>query len=450
MRTKKNIRNQLYTQAFFGQLSGRCPCGNEVCTVSKSKLETTDSLHQAEELAMERARKEFAAMTKSLEELSVLEESSGLGVADRVNIAGTFKLVDIEGTIEQVENVGTYFSRVHNTKLETLRKSLVDNNKIAVGIGSPLAILKADIDQILGKYQAWIELVNFAVGMVQLFNVEKRFSLFEQDCRHIRYQAEAWAGNKVQDNPPTLRQLFRNPMDLEAVLEQTKKPKERKKRDIKAILEDRKRLSKLAIKDTQALNKLVPDQETKLPSLPGCITYHGIRVPAAIPQAIRQSAYDLEFICDEIHELLEELLRLRNMIRGTLMIWVTTSKKAWEYGKKHIHEFPDMRKYEYTRTALQVSYLIAFREEYKIFAYFLSDDRPKGLCPQFEATFVKLGRNPGRLQDEWDERVKKLTNAFIPVDEMLREMSPLNETLDKEMKKMDPSWGNLPQLPSEK
>lgn len=138
------------------------------------------------------------------------------------------------------------------------------------------------------------------------------------------------------------------------------------------------------------------------------------------------------------------------MIRGTLMIWATTSKKAWEYGKKHIHEFPDMRKYEYTRIALQVSYLIAFREEYKIFAYFVSDDREKGLCPKFEATFVKLGRNPGRLQTEWDERVKKLTNAFIPVDEMLRQMSPLNETLDEEMKKMDQSWSNLQQPPSEK
>lgn len=450
MRTKKNIRDQLYTQAFFGQLSGRCPCGNEVCTVSKSKLESTDSLHQAEELAMERACKDFEVMTKSLEELSVLEESSGVGKADRVNIAGTFELVDIEGTIQHVESVGIYLRRVHDTKLDTLRKGLAEKKKIAVGMGSPLVIMKAGIDQILGRYQAWIELVNFALGMVQLFNVEKRFSFFEQDCRHIRYQAEAWAGKKVQDDPPTLRQLFKNPMDLEAVHERTKKPKERKKRDIKAILEDRKRLSKLAIKDTQALNKLVPEQETKLPSLPANITYDGIRIPAAIPQAIRQSAYDLAFICDEIHGLREELLRLRDMIRGTLMIWATTSKKAWEYGKKHIHEFPDMRKYEYTRIALQVSYLIAFREEYKIFAYFVSDDREKGLCPKFEATFVKLGRNPGRLQTEWDERVKKLTNAFIPVDEMLRQMSPLNETLDEEMKKMDQSWSNLQQPPSEK
>lgn len=399
---------------------------------------------------MERACKEFAAMTKSLEELRMLEESSGLGEADRKNIAGTFKLVDIEGTIEHVENVGIYFGRVHDTKLEALRKGLADNKKIAAGIESPLAILKADIDQILGKYQVWIELVNFAVGIVQLFNVEKRFSLFEQDCRHIRYQAEAWAGNTVQDNPPTLRQLFKNPMGLEAVLEQKKKPKERKKRDIKAILEDRKRISKLAIKDIQALNKLVPDQETKLPSLPANITYQGIRISAAIPQAIRQSAYDLQFMLDEIHELVDELSRLRNGIRGTLMIWATTSKKAWEYGKRHIHEFPDMRKYEYTRIALQVSYLIAFREECKLFAYFLSEDRATGVCPQFEATFVKLGKNPGILQRQWDERVRKLTTTFIPVDEMLRQISPLNETLGEEMKKLDQSFGNLQQLPSRK
>lgn len=391
---------------------------------------------------MEEACKVFDIMTKSLEELCALEESSGLAQADRVNIAGTFKLVDIEGTIDHVDNVGLYFNRVHDTKIDTLRKTVVDA-KNAAGAGNRFATLIAGLDGIVAQYQAWTELVNSAVCIVQLLNIEKRFGFFEQDCRHIRYQAEAWAGDTVENDPPSLRQMFMDPMSVGVLIEGSKKAKEHKKREIKAILADRRRLSKLAIQDTQAVNKSVSDQEPKLPSLPANVVYDGIRVPASIPQAVRQSIYDLAFTCEDIHQMRVELLRLRESVRCTMMIWVTASKQAWEYGVKHVHEFPDIRKYEYTRIALRVSYLIAFREEYKIFTYFLSEDRPKGLCPQFEANFVKFGRSLEKVREAWDDRVKKLTSAFIPVDDMLEQMGPINETLDEEMKKTDQWWNSL-------
>lgn len=389
-------------------------------------------------------------MAKCLDELCKAEEDSGMMVADRAKIAGTFELVDIEATIEHAEDIGTYIEHVHVTKIDKLRVGMADSRKNGVKTGNPFEILKADLDEILAQYEAWTEHINCAVCTVQLFNVEKRFTFFEQDSRAIRYQAEPWVGEIQEHNPPTLRQMFKDPTNVKGALEEPEKPKERKARDIKAILGDRKRFSKLAVKDTEAIKKRVSDQETKLPSLPANVTYDGVRIPAAIPQAIRQSAYDLSFICDEIHEMRGELLRLRESIRFILMIWVTTSKEAWEYGEEHIHEFPDMRKYEYIRISLQVSYLIAFREEFKIFEYFQSEDRPKGLCPQLEATFVKFGRDPEKLQAGWDERAKTLTDAFMPVDQMLKEVGPLHATIEEEITKANQWWKSLLRPQSEK
>lgn len=392
---------------------------------------------------MEAACQVFEEMTESLEEMRILEESSGLEKADRVNIAGTFELVDIEGTIVHVDNVRRYFDRLHSARLDSLYKNARDVKMMAAGTGNQFAILEADLDQIIGQYQAWTELISIAGCSVELFNVEKKWGFFEQDYRHIRYQAEAWADETVQKDPPTLRQIFENPMKPKAVVERTKKPKERKKRDIKAILGDRSRLHKLAIKDVEALNKLVPDQETQLPLLPLRITYDGVEISDALPEAVRQSTYDLVFSWEEIHCMKIELMTLRETIRGTMLIWVTTGRKAWDYGTEHIHDFPNMRRYEYVRTALRALYVVAFRAEFKLFDYFCTDDRPKGLCPKLETYFARFEQNPQKMQEEWDGRVKKATDSFLSVEELLEQLRPFCATLDEDWKP-DEWWTKLP------
>lgn len=447
MRTKKSVRDKFLTEAFFGQSSGRCPCGRETC---KPNLECTGGLNKGRERAVEAACKEFDTLTKSLKDLCILEESSGFAEAEWFNIGRTFKLVDIEATIEHADDQGIFFIQMLHAKFDILHQEMADMRMIAVGTGNRVATLKATLDQIVRQFKQWAELINCSVCIVQLFNVEKRFGFFEQDCRQLRYQAAAWTDEILEKDPPSLRQMFKDPMNLETVMAREKKPKEHKNRDIKEILKDRGRLSNLATKDTQAMNKQVPDQEIKLPSLPDNLSYSGTRLSAALPVAIRQSVYDLGFLCDDIHQTRAELLRLRDTIQCTLTIWVATSNKAWEYGKKHIHEFSDMRKYEYTRIALRVSYMIAFREEYKILTHFSSDDCPKGLLPNFDEAISRVGRDPDKLHDEWEERVKKLTAPFVPVEELLEQMSPYNATPDATMKKSDEWWSKLQRAPSKK
>lgn len=447
MRSKKNVRDKLFTQAFFGQLSDHCPCGRETC---KPNLECTGSLYPGGEQAVEAPCKKLDALTKALEDRRNLEESSGLAEADWFKIGCTFKLEDIEATIEHADDQGTFFNQMLHVKFNKLHQGMADMMKIAVGTGNRFANLKADLDQIIGQFKQWAELINYSVCIVQLFNIEKRFGFFEQDCRQIRCQAAAWANEILEKDPPSLRQMFQSPMNLKTIMAREKKPKDRKNRDITEILKDRGRLSKLATKDTQAVNKHVPDQEIHLPSLPVNLSYGGTRLSAALPEAVRRSVYDLGFLCDDIHEMRAEISQLQDMIRLTFMLWVATSTKAWEYGKKHIHEFSDMRKYEYTRIALRVSYMIAFREEYKIYAYFSSEDCPKGLKPNFDETIPKVGRDLDKLHDEWEERVKKLTAPFVPVEELLEQLSPYNETQDAESEKSGEWWSKLQGAPSKK
>ena len=387
--------------------------------------------------------------TKSLKEMRAQEETDGLDEVDRINVGGTFKLVDIEGTIDLAENTGLYFNQIHNSKLDVLLKRTEETKKIAASTGNQAAILEAALDDIVGQWEARTDLVNLATCLAQLFNQEKAFGFFEQDCRHIRHRAEGCAGGFVENDPPTLRQLFREPMKL-GVQTKEREAKERKKRDISAILRDSGRLSKLAVKDAESVNKQISEQEAQVPPLPAKLTYDGVGIPTAIPQEVRQSVYDLVFTCNQIHAMRVELMRLREAIGGTLLTWVNTSKEAWEYGTEHIHEFPDLRKYEYTRVALQASYLVAYREEYKLFTYFNSDTTSKGLCAPLEAAFSKA-ENIEKINLEWDQRTEKVMNAFSSIEDMVRRIDSLNKTLNEDADKTENTgnewWKHLQRLP---
>ncbi|MCJ1469063.1 hypothetical protein MMC07_007695 [Pseudocyphellaria aurata] len=306
MRTKKNVRDKLKTDAFFQQSSSRCPSDNQTCTIANPP--TGMVRRPGIEHAMEEACKVFDVMTKSLDELSLEEQKSESVQADRANIAGTFELVDIEGTIHQADNVDEYFNRVHNDKIDALREAVDDEKKIAEGTGDRLATLSANLDEMIGQYQAFNEHVNSAVCKARLFNMEKRFGFFEQDYHQIKNQAEASAGDTVENDPPSLREMFKNPMSAEVLTGRKKKPKKHKKRDIKALLDENIRLTKLAIQDAQAINKQISDEAPTLPSLPANIVYEGESIPVEIPRAVRQSAFDLAFTCDEIHETRVDLL----------------------------------------------------------------------------------------------------------------------------------------------
>ena len=367
----------------------------------------------------------FEQLIRSLKAQCAQEEKTAAVQSDRNNIASTFKLVDIEATLQHIESSFGYFNRMYFTKQEVLTRRVVEAVRVKNARLNLADSLKAELVCTIGRYEQWNEILNHAVCIVQLLNLEKRFSFFEEDCRHVRYKAEAWAGSQVKKDPPTLRHMFKDPRNIMLSDGSVEKPPQRRKRDIKAVLADQKRLGGLAIKEIRAVNKLVRVEEPEVPPLAADVTYAGCRVPEALPVPVRQSIFDLGYTCQEIHIMKPELFRLRDMIGTTLMIWAGTSKVAWEYGRDHIHEFPDMRRYEYTRTAVRAAYFVASREESKVLDYFLANPATKQLFPELESIIRKNGRTRTQLQAEWEERITRLTLAFTSVKDMMEHLEKL-------------------------
>ncbi len=435
MRTRKEVRDMLHTQAFFDQGSGSiCPCGLDPCPLQSGGTKRNPLAGTAQAAAnMEEACRQFDEMTQSLEEQCTIDEVDEEVNLDRENIGKKFELRDLKGVLLLVDSLEEAFRREHNRKMVTVKTTLAET-QLAATI-SCVESLSGNLNRIVWRYREWNEVVGFSLCIVQLRSLEKRFSLFREDCRDLRRQAEECAGEKLEPVPPTLRKVFSDPTKMLRD-DPPRKDKRQKARDIKIVLGEIRRLIALLIKDVQGVTKSTPNGKAKLPSVPANLTYDGCKLSEAIPLAIRQSAYDLAFTCDEMQEMRGRLLNQREMVRCAMMIWVTTSTETWEYGKAHIHEFSDMRKYEYMRISLRATYLLAFREEVKIMTYILSDDRPKGLCQQLEIKLLKKGRDIGKLSAEWDERVRRFELAFVPLEDMVEQLNEYSEDLE-EAAKMD-------------
>lgn len=66
----------------------------------------------------------------------------------------------------------------------------------------------------------------------------------------------------------------------------------------------------------------------------------------------------------------DQLLPLRESIRDAMLIWVTAGSAASECATAQIHEYPNMKKYDYLRTPLQADIRITHREDHKVLSYF--------------------------------------------------------------------------------
>lgn len=105
----------------------------------------------------------------------------------------------------------------------------------------------------------------------------------------------------------------------------------------------------------------------------------------------------------DLHDQLLPLLALRESIRDAVLIWVTAGSAAWVCATAHIHEYPNMREYEYLRTPLQAEIRNTHGQDHKVLSYFLSDDRP-GL----EIKLSKVGQDLNMSSKDWDDRKQRL------------------------------------------
>ena len=110
------------------------------------------------------------------------------------------------------------------------------------------------------------------------------------------------------------------------------------------------------------------------------------------------------------------------MLRCSLLIWVTTGKVAWAHGVEHVHEYPDMRKFENFRTALQASNLLGYREKQNPDLLFVRWSF-KGSVSALEAKILKDGLDLSKLRKDWDDRKERFMKLFVPVEEIVERLS---------------------------
>lgn len=462
MRSKKALREQLQTQTFFNPYPGTMhpPSGVADYPLLNSSGTSGSSSGGGAAIvgnpdgrkAMAEACAAFDKAASTLETRAEQEDTWADLKRDRANMGETFELLDAEANVLHVENMEAYLRRTHAEKvykldvdkkrcMAVMAKGVLEETRTYKALGEKV---ETRLGWAVSGYQQWNELVNCGVCLVQLHNMEKRYGFFKEDSVEIRMRAMARAGEEAKDCPPTLRKLFLNPaMETAGENPEKKKPKNRAS---EKSLEGFRRMTALALKDMQALLRQVPDEEPQMPSLPQNLTHYGLKVPETVPLPIREAIYAFTFIYDQYSDFVQDdLTKLRDQIRCTMIVWATTSRAAWLYGKKHIHEFPVMREYEYFRLSLKSSYYIASREEAKVFGYFLSDDRPKGLCPQLEEAYEKDGRTVAELKEEWEKRIEAFDMAFTSMDEMVKDINQFSDQLLDDSKEAKvPWWTNLP------
>ncbi|MCJ1346316.1 hypothetical protein MMC31_004531 [Peltigera leucophlebia] len=396
MPPRREKRSKKATQEFFSASSSS--------SVPEPQSSSTPALVAI--TPREKACLVFKAMTTNLEERILAEEADTDLARDRADLGKSFPVGDFQDENEHIEKVEEGLEIAHDVKAMMLQ---IKRNKDE---GLDVQIYERT-DKVASASQK-----------MQLFNLEKRFGFFREDTRGIIAQAESWSGRKLEREPRSLRQLFNDPM---ALIEKDSPTETQKPADLVAALSDFRRLSKLALQDVQAFNQIFACEEAKLPGPPTTAPYGGCRLPDIVPERIRKSAWDLQLIKEDMVNLRDRLVPLRERVRDAMIIWMTASSAVWKYGAAHVHEFQSMREYEYLRTSIQAANLLGQREDNNILSYFLSDASSQGVCPELQTKLSQGGRDLAKSNKDWEDRKETLTGCFLPVDEMVKRLSRLIE-----------------------
>lgn len=366
--------------------------------------------------APEKACLLFCQLAINIDDRILAEEDDTDLARDRANIGKKFAIGDFKEEMAHVEIVEQGLEIAHDLKMIMLDI----RGKKDKGVDFQLD----ERNKVLAS----------ACRSMELSNLEKRFGFFREETRGIAARAESWSGRKLEQEPKSLRQMFNDPMSLVEEDIPTETQKRLKVANLMLALSDFRRLSKVVLQDVQAFNRNFPCEEAELPQQPPSITYRGCRLPDAVPERIRKSAWDLHYIKEDMLNLRDQLLPLRERVRNAMAIWITAGSTAWEYGVAHIHEFANMREYEYLRTSLQANNLLGQREEHKIISYFLSEGSSKGVFRELQTKTFEDGLDLAKSNKDWDDRKQQLMDYFVPVDEIVKSLNPRNFPRDEEAK----------------
>ena len=258
---------------------------------------------------------------------------------------------------EELERFVVLIDRTSNQLLSHKAKMLDASSKskllrldrIAESTGDPvqLSTLKLELMQ-----HEIVELSNFTYYHFKLAafqNIEKVFQFGVEAYKSWLTQKNPDSAAKKRD--PSLRQRFSIPMKFTPPgSTQNEKPKPRKRLAALAAAKELTRNCSMLVKDFQALNKAIPDEDNKPPKLPEKFFYGREPVTAEFPIALRQPLYDIFFLKELLLEAKNKLQAQRTLIRTLLLVWagsgISLANESWEWARDHIHDMPAFQKYE--------------------------------------------------------------------------------------------------------
>ena len=431
MRTKRSTRDKLETQAFFNQLpacscrhcrgSHQTPCDPKAA----ERITCTDISHE-----ISAATKALKAATSHLESACKTHNDDEPHSTVQPEVIDTFELEELEEFVAHYDEVYDECASIEEDFVDTMGEKIDATDEC----GSAADMTEARARNILCKQRQTNASIDSCLCTIQFFNVDKKFNFVKDGFEAIAHQHEARHGESSPPLlPPTLTHDFNDPIGLLVdELKANKKPIAQKHLNAQSAMLSVKRLCVLAVKDVQAVNKSISDGDYYRTITDNADTVCS-RMSTNIPEYIRQAIVDFDFLCDEIVILRERIMWLRDHIRCTMIIWMSTSKEAWEYGKTHIHDFPDMRRYEYQRISLRALYVVWLREEAKIFHYC---DRHGGL----QALDLKIAkikkdleiRNMGwqGLERDWESSSQELKTVVSSVEDMVKQLECAAKNVD--------------------
>ena len=266
---------------------------------------------------------------------------------------------------------------------------------------------------------------------LQLFIVEKRFGFLEETLAMIMFEHATEPGFVSPKKPSmTLRQIFDSPEfllpDSDAIKAKQDRDRERQQRrkesDWLELLVTFKKNYKEMVELIEAQKGAIDDKPAQIKLSTMTFGYVDVEIPHNIPRKIRRRLCDFSFVSEDMENLAPVVSELRDRARSRLMYWFSTNREAWQYGKKHVHEMPSMRKYEYHRKSFAAMYTVATHEYLKIAKYFKSKRGSTFLTPTL-AEALNLGDDRTFEQTKADWLISKETchdeDCHTSVDEMI-------------------------------
>ena len=355
MRTKKNIRDQISTHAFFGQSSLSCPygcCGHGGNANSYTARDLGP--YTIDGFDMHAWTTRFQALTKNLKTLIQQEETRAM-----VKPNG-YLMPTVQGehwTSEELERFNLLIDRTSDQLLShkatmlnaSSKAKLLKLERIAVSSGDPVQLATLKLELMQHEICELSHFTYYHLRLASFQNIEKVFHFGVEAYKSWLTQKPSDSATKKRD--PSLRQRFSIPMQFSAPgSKHNEKSKPRKQLPALAAAKEMTRNCSMLVKDFQALNKAIPDEDNKPPKLPEKFFYGREPVTAVFPIALRQPLYDLFFLRELLLEAKNKLQAQRTLIRTLLLVWassgISLANKSWEWARDHVHDMPAFQKYE--------------------------------------------------------------------------------------------------------